>query len=64
MKDQDGQPLRIVTLPMPGPVYYEGQRLPASYANFAVPNWRGDQALFAASGSSDRHASREGKSQQ
>jgi agmatine deiminase len=38
MKDQDGQPLRIVTLPMPGPVYYEGQRLPASYANFYIAN--------------------------
>jgi agmatine deiminase len=38
MKDQDGRPLRIVTLPMPGPVYYEGQRLPASYANFYIAN--------------------------
>jgi len=38
MTDQGGQPLRIVTLPMPGPVYYEGQRLPASYANFYVAN--------------------------
>jgi agmatine deiminase len=38
MKDQDGQPLRIVKLPMPGPVYFGGQRLPASYANFYLAN--------------------------
>jgi agmatine deiminase len=38
MSDQDGQPLRIVTLPMPAPVYHEGQRLPASYANFYIAN--------------------------
>ncbi len=38
MTDQDGQALRIVTLPMPAPVYYEAQRLPASYANFYIGN--------------------------
>lgn len=38
MTDQDGQPLRIVTLPMPAPVWHEGQRLPASYANFYIAN--------------------------
>jgi len=38
MKDQDGQPMRIETLPMPAPVYFEGQRLPASYANFYIAN--------------------------
>ena len=36
--DQDGNPLKIVTLPMPRPVVFEGQRLPASYANFYVAN--------------------------
>jgi agmatine deiminase len=36
--DQDGQPLRVVTLPMPAPVAFEGQRLPASYANFYIAN--------------------------
>ncbi len=30
--------LRIATLPMPAPVYFDGQRLPASYANFYVAN--------------------------
>jgi len=30
--------LRIVTLPMPEPVYFDGQRLPASYANFYIAN--------------------------
>jgi agmatine deiminase len=38
MRDQDGQPLRIVELPMPGVVEYDGQRLPASYANFYIAN--------------------------
>jgi agmatine deiminase len=38
MRDQDGQPLRIVTLPMPRPLYQGDQRLPASYANFYIAN--------------------------
>ena len=36
--DQDGAALRVVPLPMPKPVYFSGQRLPASYANFYVAN--------------------------
>ncbi len=36
--DQDGRPLRIVELPMPDPVVFDGQRLPASYANFSIAN--------------------------
>jgi agmatine deiminase len=31
-------PFRIETLPMPEPVFFDGQRLPASYANFYVAN--------------------------
>jgi agmatine deiminase len=38
MKDQDGRPLRVETLPMPDPVWFDGQRLPASYANFYIAN--------------------------
>jgi len=38
MKDQDGHPLRVETLPMPAPVFFDGQRLPASYANFYIAN--------------------------
>jgi agmatine deiminase len=38
MKDQAGRALRIETLPMPEPVYFDGQRLPASYANFYIAN--------------------------
>jgi agmatine deiminase len=37
-KDQSGKPLRVVALPMPEPVMFEGQRLPASYANFYIAN--------------------------
>ncbi len=36
--DQSGKSLRVVKLPMPAPVYFEGQRLPASYANFYIAN--------------------------
>lgn len=36
--DQDGKPLAIVDLPMPAPVIFAGQRLPASYANFYLAN--------------------------
>jgi agmatine deiminase len=38
MTDQDGCPLEVATLPMPRPVEFEGQRLPASYANFYIAN--------------------------
>ena len=38
MKDQDGKPLRVEVLPMPAPVFFNGQRLPASYANFYIAN--------------------------
>jgi len=38
MKDQDGHPLTVETLPMPKPVYFDGLRLPASYANFYIAN--------------------------
>lgn len=38
MKDQDGRPFRIVTLPMPRAMHQDGQRLPASYANFYIAN--------------------------
>jgi agmatine deiminase len=38
IKDRDGQPLHVETLPMPQPVWFDGQRLPASYANFYIAN--------------------------
>jgi len=38
MKDQDGVPLRVETLPMPAPVHFDDFRLPASYANFYIAN--------------------------
>jgi agmatine deiminase len=36
--NQDGKPFRIVELPMPAPVIFEGRRLPASYGNFYIAN--------------------------
>lgn len=38
MRDQDGRPFQVETLPMPQPVYFDKQRLPASYANFYIAN--------------------------
>lgn len=38
MKDQDSRRLHVVKLPMPGVIEYQGQRLPASYANFYIAN--------------------------
>jgi agmatine deiminase len=38
MRLPDGRKLNILTLPMPEPVIYDGQRLPASYANFYIGN--------------------------
>jgi agmatine deiminase len=38
MTDLDGRPLEVHTLPMPAPLVFDGQRLPASYANFYIAN--------------------------
>ncbi len=38
MRDLRGRPFKIATLPMPRPIYFNGVRLPASYANFYVLN--------------------------
>jgi agmatine deiminase len=40
MCDLQGRPLEVHTLPMPGPVQFNGVRLPASYANFYIANGR------------------------
>ncbi len=37
-KLEDGSKLNVVELPMPSPVLYKGERLPASYANFYISN--------------------------
>jgi agmatine deiminase len=38
MRAGSGGKLNIALLPMPAPVYFDGQRLPASYANFYIAN--------------------------
>ncbi len=38
MRLLNGKQLNIIELPMPEPVYYDDQRLPASYANFYIAN--------------------------
>lgn len=37
-RDQDGRPFAIVELPMPKPIAYERQRVPATYMNFYFAN--------------------------
>ncbi|HZU31956.1 MAG TPA: agmatine deiminase family protein, partial [Candidatus Angelobacter sp.] len=36
--DLQGRKLQIIELPLPSPVIFQGQRLPASYANFYIAN--------------------------
>ena len=54
MKDGEGEPLRVETLPMPEPIYFDGQRLPASYANFYIANGLVLAPTF--NDANDRHA--------
>ena len=35
---EDGSKIQVVALPMPAPLFYDGCRLPASYANFYISN--------------------------
>jgi agmatine deiminase len=53
-RDLQGEPYRIMELPMPAPVVFEGQRLPASYANFYIANGRVLVPTF--NDPNDRHA--------
>jgi len=38
LRTLDGHPYRLCKLPMPRPIFDEGERLPATYANFLVVN--------------------------
>jgi agmatine deiminase len=38
MRLEDGSKVAVVDLPMPTSLYFDGQRLPASYANFYIAN--------------------------
>ena len=38
MRLENGAKIEVVELPMPAPLYFDGQRLPASYANFYMAN--------------------------
>jgi len=37
-RDQNGKPLNVIELPMPRDIIFDGQLLPASYANFLIAN--------------------------
>lgn len=39
-RNRDGKPFEVIELPMPEPVIFDKQRLPASYANFYIANDR------------------------
>ena len=38
MQLENGSKLNVIYLPMPDPVIFRGERLPASYANFYISN--------------------------
>jgi agmatine deiminase len=38
MRTEDGSRIEVIDLPMPAPLFFGGQRLPASYANFYIAN--------------------------
>ena len=38
LRTLDGQPYRLLKLPLPRPIYDDGDRLPATYANYLVVN--------------------------
>ncbi|MFB3922758.1 MAG: agmatine/peptidylarginine deiminase [Terriglobia bacterium] len=38
MRLEDGSKIEVVPLPMPAPLHFDGQRVPASYANFYISN--------------------------
>ena len=38
LRTPDGHPYRLLRLPMPHPIFDDGERLPATYANFVILN--------------------------
>ena len=38
MRLEDSSKIQVVNLPMPAPLFFDGRRLPASYANFSISN--------------------------
>lgn len=38
LSDAQGRPLEVIPIPMPRPLYYDDQRLPACYMNFYIAN--------------------------
>lgn len=38
LRDLEGEPFNLIALPMTNPIYYDGERLPATYANFLIIN--------------------------
>ena len=38
LRTSDGHPYRLLRLPMPQPIFDDGERLPATYANFVILN--------------------------
>ena len=38
LRTLDGKPYRLLKLPLPRPIYDDGERLPATYANYLIVN--------------------------
>jgi agmatine deiminase len=59
LRDQDGRPFNVVELPMPRPIAYHGQRVPATYVNFYFAGGKRNPALLVPTfgqGDRDRQA--------
>ena len=39
LRTAEGEPYRLLPLPMPDAIFEDGERLPATYANFLIINW-------------------------
>jgi agmatine deiminase len=46
MRGADGRPFQIVALPVPEPIRFQGEHLPASYANFYLANGKALVPVF------------------
>lgn len=53
-RTRDNHPLEVIALPMPSPIVFDHQRLPASYANFLIANKTVFVPIF--NDPADRHA--------
>ena len=57
LRTADGKPYRLLPLPLPDPIVFEGERLPATYANFLILN---DAVLYPTYAQPEKDAQADG----